>query len=74
MLKLILPHIYFHKNIQLHLYTTPTSSHSQQSKTYLNSQHITYTHKHLTQNFHLQQQIKKISPNPILPLFLFYKK
>jgi glutaredoxin len=37
--------IYLDKNIQLELYTRPTCSDCQESKRYLNSQEISYSHK-----------------------------
>jgi len=63
MLKLILGEIYLDKNIQLELYTRPTCSDCQESKRYLNSQEISYSHKDVSQ-----------SGNRIVPLFVFYKK
>jgi glutaredoxin len=75
MLKLILGEIYLDKNIQLELYTRPTCSDCQESKRYLNSQEISYSHKDVSQNLDLEEEKKKkISGNRIVPLFVFYKK
>ena len=74
MLKLILGEIYLDKNIQLELYTRPTCSDCQESKRYLNSQEISYSHKDVSQNLDLEEEMKKISGNRIVPLFVFYKK
>lgn len=62
------------KNIQLELYTRPTCSDCQESKKYLNSQGINYIHKEVSQNLELEEDMKKISGNRIVPLFAFYKK
>ena len=62
------------KNIQLELYTRPTCSDCQESKRYLNSQEISYSHKDVSQNLDLEEEMKKISGNRIVPLFVFYKK
>ena len=61
MLKLILGEIYLDKNIQLELYTRPTCSDCQESKRYLNSQEISYSHKDVSQNLDLEEEMKKIS-------------
>jgi glutaredoxin len=75
MLKLILGEIYLDKNIQLELYTRPTCSDCQESKRYLNSQEISYSHKDVSQNLDLEEEMKKkISGNRIVPLFVFIKK
>jgi glutaredoxin len=64
------------KNIQLELYTRPTCSDCQESKRYLNSQEISYSHKDVSQNLDLEEEMKKkISGNRIVPsLFVFIKK
>ena len=74
MLKLILGEIYLDKNIQLELYTRPTCSDCQESKRYLNSQEISYSHKDVSQNLDLEEEMKKISGNRIVPLFVFCGK
>jgi glutaredoxin len=74
MLKLILGEIYLDKNIQLELYTRPTCSDCQESKRYLNSQEIVYSHKDVSQNLDLEEEEKKISGNRIVPLFVFFIK
>lgn len=48
------------KNIQLELYTRPTCSDCQESKRYLNSQEISYSHKDVSQNLDLEEEMKKI--------------
>ena len=73
MLKLILGEIYLDKNIQLELYTRPTCSDCQESKRYLNSQEISYSHKDVSQNLDLEEEMKNIR-QPNCSLICFYKK
>ena len=72
MLKLILGEIYLDKNIQLELYTRPTCSDCQESKRYLNSQEISYSHKDVSQNLDLEEEMKKYQATELFP-YLFYK-
>ena len=72
MLKLILGEIYLDKNIQLELYTRPTCSDCQESKRYLNSQEISYSHKDVSQNLDLEEEMKKYQATELFP-FVFIK-
>ncbi len=74
MLKLILGEIYLDKNIQLELYTRPTCSDCQESKRYLNSQEISYSHKDVSQNLDLEEEMKKYQATELFPYLFFIKK
>ena len=74
MLKLILGEIYLDKNIQLELYTRPMCSDCQESKRYLNSQGINYSHKDVSQNLDLEEEMKKYQATELFPYLLFIKK
>ena len=65
--------IYLDKNIQLELYTRPTCSDCQESKRYLNSQEISYSHKDVSQNLDLEEEMKKYQATELF-LICFYKK
>ena len=73
MLKLILGEIYLDKNIQLELYTRPMCSDCQESKRYLNSQGINYSHKDVSQNLDLEEEMKKYQATELFPYLLFIK-
>lgn len=62
------------KNIQLELYTRPTCSDCQESKRYLNSQEISYSHKDVSQNLDLEEEMKKYQATELFPYLFFIKK
>lgn len=60
--------------IYLDLYTRPTCSDCQDAKAYLEKNSIDFTGKNVAEDIHLEQEMRAISGNRIVPLFAFYKK
>ena len=46
----------------------------QESKRYLNSQGINYSHKDVSQNLDLEEEMKKYQATELFPYLLFIKK
>ena len=59
---------------ELELYTRPTCSDCQDAKKYLKSKRIHYADKDVSKNLSLEEDLKEISGNRIVPMFAFYKK
>jgi len=62
------------EKLELELYTRPTCSDCQDAKKYLSSNSIDYADKDISKNLSLEEDLKKISGNRIVPMFAFYKK
>lgn len=61
-------------DLELVLYTRPTCSDCQEAKAYLASKGIPFEHKDVSENTGLEEDMKKISGNRVVPLLAFYKK
>ncbi|MFE8703059.1 glutaredoxin family protein [Cytobacillus sp. FJAT-54145] len=61
------------KEILMELYTRPTCSDCQEAKKFLASNHINYVDKDVSRNEELEQDMRKIAGNRIVPLFVFYQ-
>lgn len=60
--------------LELELYTRPTCSDCQDAKKYLTSNRIHFADKDVSKDLSLEKEMKKISGNRIVPMFVFYKK
>ncbi|WP_077303217.1 glutaredoxin family protein [Virgibacillus pantothenticus] len=60
--------------LELELYTRPTCSDCQDAKKHLTSNRIHFADKDVSKNPSLEEELKKISGNRIVPMFAFYKK
>lgn len=60
--------------LELELYTRPTCSDCQDAKKYLAAHNIAYVNKDVGANPSLEEEMKRISGNRVVPLFVFYKK
>lgn len=61
-------------DLELVLYTRPTCSDCQEAKAYLASKGIPYEHKDVSMDASLEEDMKKLAGNRIVPLLAFYKK
>lgn len=61
-------------DLDLVLYTRPTCSDCQEAKAYLASKGIPYEHKDVSENTGLEEDMKKLAGNRVVPLLVFYKK
>lgn len=61
-------------DLELVLYTRPTCSDCQEAKAYLTSLGIPFEHKDVSEDPGLEEDMKKLSGNRVVPLFAFYKK
>jgi len=62
------------EKLELVLYTRPTCSDCQDAKKYLSANSIPYDHKDVSEDLSLEEDLKKITGNRIVPVFAFYKK
>ena len=60
--------------LELELYTRPTWSDCQDAKKYLAARNIVYVNKDVGADSTLEKEMKQISGNRVVPLFVFYKK
>ena len=60
--------------LELELYTRPTCSDCQDAKRYLSANNIHYVNKDVGEDLSLEEDLKQISGNRIVPMFAFYKK
>lgn len=60
--------------LELVLYTRPTCSDCQEAKAYLASKGVPYEHKDVSVDTGLEEDMKKLAGNRIVPLLAFYKK
>ncbi|MDY0407185.1 glutaredoxin family protein [Virgibacillus sp. 179-BFC.A HS] len=60
--------------LELELYTRPTCSDCQAAKKYIAIEGIQYANKDVSKNPSLEEDLKKISGNRIVPMFAFYKR
>lgn len=61
-------------DLELVLYTRPTCSDCQDAKAYLASKGISYEHKDVSADMGLEEDMKKLAGNRVVPLLAFYKK
>ncbi|MGO1060367.1 glutaredoxin family protein [Planococcus sp. FY231025] len=61
-------------DLELVLYTRPTCSDCQDAKAYLASKGIPYEHKDVSADTGLEEDMKKLAGNRVVPLLAFYKK